>query len=376
MKKDANDNVHPASLSVMHAPEGMVCIRGVCRAERMLLPPSQLRVVSKAHTVQDGGKALREERLALNSEATNQECQWHFRLRMKRAHASKEEMELFEKLVRIPKNQVVAGELYYNKIPKNSILRSVPREELFPVFMPKGVCPHEFKVNQSAEVGHIMFRQVRKARSLFDGLVAAEAVLRARHKTLSEKLLQVKSGAIYGSKTTAEATWEMQWPPATTSWVPSVASVMRESTFVAQQFPTPVQLPDAAASASAVGAAVQAFSVVQPATFSKSGLRMPSVTVTVRPEMMRVGKYEDACSCGRTCTVKVCCDHVTKVIESAFAVDRALYCKPWNTPNAWQQQIGLGWEPVNQQEIIEQCARLAASGETWNRTTCVCDHLD
>ena len=107
-KKDANDNIHPASVSIIFAPEGATAIRAVCKAERALLPPSQQIVVTAAVTTQDGGTALREERLKVNPTAPTQQCAWHYRLRMKRAHSSKLEQGLYEKLLAIPKGQVGA----------------------------------------------------------------------------------------------------------------------------------------------------------------------------------------------------------------------------------------------------------------------------
>ena len=60
MKKDANENVHPASISVVFAPEGAVSIQAVCKAEKALLGNDSF--LERAHTVQDGGTALQVER--------------------------------------------------------------------------------------------------------------------------------------------------------------------------------------------------------------------------------------------------------------------------------------------------------------------------
>ena len=61
-KKDANDAVHPVSLSVLMAPEGSVAVRAHCRAEKSILGPTK-SFLDRAHTIQDGGYALREDRL-------------------------------------------------------------------------------------------------------------------------------------------------------------------------------------------------------------------------------------------------------------------------------------------------------------------------
>ena len=79
----------------------------------------------------------------------------------------------------------------------------------------------------------------------------------------------------------------------------------------ASSFPEPVEIP--------LGDDVdagQVFTVTQPPHMGIGGVYIPQIVHTVRPEYMRQGKYEEACSCGRCATKKVACDHFTKVLTT------------------------------------------------------------
>ena len=199
----------------------------------------------------------------------------------------------------------------YRQIPKTSILLRDPKEEMFPVFMPMGVCNHGWTVNQPAEVANVMLRTVRDASTIFNAVVATESVLRVRNSQLTTQLLRVKSAAIGGRTSSYLATLQESWPGAVGSHIPAVSRALRASEFSASSFPEPVEIP--------LGDDVDAgqiFTVTQPPHMGIGGVYIPQIVHTVRPEYMRQGKYEEACSCGRCATKKVACDHFTKVLTT------------------------------------------------------------
>jgi hypothetical protein len=199
----------------------------------------------------------------------------------------------------------------YNQIPKTSILLRDPKEELFPVFMKKGVCNHGWTVNQPAEVANVMLKTVRQAPTIFNAIVATEAVLRVRNQQLTAALLRVKSAAIAGRSSSYEATWQDTWPASRGSHIPAVDKALRASEFSAGCFPDPVEVRGGDELNNG-----QVFTVTQPPYMGVGGAYVPQIVHTVRPENMKHGKYEEACTCGRCATKKVVCDHFTKVLTT------------------------------------------------------------
>jgi hypothetical protein len=266
----------------------------------------------------------------VNPEATTQQCQWHFRQRLLRAHASELEKSLFERLLSIPKGHMAAGDYLYSQIPLSSCIRQVPKDELFPVFMRPGVCPHAWKTNQAAEVSNKMLRSVRDAASIYSALVECESVLRVRNHALVTTLLEAKGISAQGvinSKRMARL--DDPWPVSITSNVPAVAKAIREASFAASRFADPVFSVGGADPSSSGG---NSLTVTHPPMIKGGGIYVPQTVFVVRPEQMKEGRYEDVCGCGRCATNKDGCNELQKCLEAMSGVYREVPA-PTHPPN-------------------------------------------
>jgi hypothetical protein len=239
--KDANDSVHPKSISVIFAPEGKVALRAVMKAEKLILsalPGPKVAEFGNVLTVHDAAKCLRTERKLEYPSSWTMYCAMHMRNAMTRGNATKEEKAIYNTCLNLPKHCKEIALRKIANLPKTSMLHRYDKAELWPCFFPDGWGNHGTTVNQTVEVAHQIYSSVRTARSLFQGMVAAEEVTRNRNISLQEKLLRAKSAAL-GRK---EVTWEEAWPVTQTSWIPNVKKELEELIAEARQYQDPKKM--------------------------------------------------------------------------------------------------------------------------------------
>jgi hypothetical protein len=105
-KKNANNNIAIASVSRLLGPEGNVTVKAHCAAEKAIMGAHNIFSRPENLTITDGGAALRTERHKAYPLSQQMACATHFRRECLRKHTTKAENATYERLLRIPKNQV------------------------------------------------------------------------------------------------------------------------------------------------------------------------------------------------------------------------------------------------------------------------------
>ena len=236
-KKDANNNVHVGSCSRLAGAECPTTVGAHCRAEKFIMGKKNIFSRKQNLTISDGGYALRHTRREHYPNSWQMSCARHFREECKRKHVSKEDMQKYEVLLKLGKNQMKAAQYLYDQLPAQSHIRSRPKEELFPVFFPAGVCNHGETTNQSAEVCMHMLRAVRDAPNILSSLLELLSILRRRNRLLRDALLAVKAGALAAGDR-KEVSWSAEWPTpssAVSSFIPVVHDELTKLSYEAAQ---------------------------------------------------------------------------------------------------------------------------------------------
>jgi hypothetical protein len=121
-------------------PESRLTVKAHCEGEKAILGDNNIFSRPSNLTNSDGGDGLRKERAEAYPESAQMACATHFRKELLRKHTSEADKKIFERILRIPKNQQAAAEYLYSQLsPDSHVRHGRPKEELFPVFMRKGV---------------------------------------------------------------------------------------------------------------------------------------------------------------------------------------------------------------------------------------------
>ena len=139
-KKDANSNLHAASLSHMLAAEGDLSLGAPTAAEKALLPKEAFNTPDYV-TLVDGGASLKSQNKMCNPEASLLRCSRHLLDEcIKGSATAKASVAPYKKLMQIPKGHNRAADRIYDTLPMGSPLRRIPKEELAPVYLPPVSC--------------------------------------------------------------------------------------------------------------------------------------------------------------------------------------------------------------------------------------------
>ena len=335
--KDANRNVHPLVVSRLAAPEGCTAIRAHCRAEKFLLGQDCAFGKRGSLTIMDGGHALRSVRAQEYPNSSQMFCARHFRKECQRYKVSKEDMETYERLLKIGTGQTVAAEFLYKKLSPNSHILSKPKNELFPVFLPKGVYNHGETCNQSAEVCMMMLQSVRRARTYLTSIMALESILRQRHTKLMQVLTAVKGAAVAQGQEYITTTILLEpWPstPKLSSHVPAVHAEWGALMTRANQKGVNVEEMLHSAEGSLVPPR-KVYTVEHPPRVV-GGKSMSAFKWTVDLEQVRGSAFAFACGCGKHGTSTLACEDVAIVLQRQALFDEKKHVKPFLTAESWQ----------------------------------------
>ena len=99
-------------------------------------------------------------------------------------------IENYEKLIRVPKceQRLMVADLYYNQLPEQSKIRSVPKEQLAPAYLPVEANTHGTRTNNDAEVFNAMANAVRNQETLYRSLHALVLLCQRRRSQISCKM--------------------------------------------------------------------------------------------------------------------------------------------------------------------------------------------
>ena len=136
-KKDGDDKIHACTLSHMLAAEGDLSVGAHLAAEKALLPPDAYNTKDYVTAI-DGGISLRCQTLQYNPHANLLRCGRHLTDELaKGTKAAKDSVDDFKKLQHIPKGHTKTADRIYDRLPADSPLRRMPKQELAPVYLPE-----------------------------------------------------------------------------------------------------------------------------------------------------------------------------------------------------------------------------------------------
>lgn len=159
-----------------------------------------------------------------------------------KSKAGREAKDKYLQLSRLPKNHLGVAQRLFDQLPDCPVLRDVPKEQLFQVFLPEGKCTHGNLTNNTAEVFNFMALPTRKESSLFRSMLRTEELLRRRQQSLSEEYESARQAQTCGDS----QAWKTHgFPPqvdaiqkklgqAAASLLPATQSTQTPDTFLIQ----------------------------------------------------------------------------------------------------------------------------------------------
>ena len=173
--KDGNDNVHLISTSVLLASECNLSMDAVQSAESLLLGVDSALNLPGRVTITDGGIALLSSQERHRPRTALWRCYRHLKADLlKRCKTS---AQILDALVKVPPGRVNSADTLMAKLPANSPLHSIPKEQFCQAYLPTDVCLHGNVTNNMVEITNHMMAGVRTQALLFRAMqCAAEAV--------------------------------------------------------------------------------------------------------------------------------------------------------------------------------------------------------
>ena len=194
-------------------------------------------------------------------------------------------------------------------LSKSCPLRSVPKERVYPAFLPRGVGTHGNTTGNVVEVSHGMMEAVRPEPSLFKSIRIAVEVLHRQDERKREEYVQSMAANLGVAPSSvlldAEAPTDMLPPSVNRELQESLSTVNR--------------LPRAERRTTEKGDDHTTFRVPDLATGD---------ILVVSPMELHAGNYEAACDCLNNANVSIMCIHVQRAILDSKS-NKVLFVKPW-----------------------------------------------
>lgn len=192
--RDADQHLHPISVSYMIAAESNLSVGAHIDAEKLLLE-EELNKANRV-TVVDGGLALVGQMKKKLPNVKIMRCSRHLRQDFIRSSHARAYTQEFDKLVKLPTGATEAAARLLAKLPDHHPLKHVPAEETCAALLPEPACTFGVTTNNFAEVLNMMLMPVRTEDSLFQSLLQMEALLWKRQNQLGKGMLSVKKGVV------------------------------------------------------------------------------------------------------------------------------------------------------------------------------------
>lgn len=130
---DANNNIHPISVSDVLAPEGLASVGAHIAVEKIMTKMET--VACSTVCIVDGGPALLRATKREYPTMGIQRCYRHLIQQLQRCKTSRAIIPSYEQMIRIPKNHGNLAQKILNKVGSQSALKAIPKEELCQVCM-------------------------------------------------------------------------------------------------------------------------------------------------------------------------------------------------------------------------------------------------
>jgi hypothetical protein len=197
-------------------------------------------------------------------------------------------------------------------LPPSSLLRKRRKERLAPCFLPSGIGTHAMTTSNAAEVSHTMFAACRGEMSFFRSLKLCVDLIEIRSRSLREDYLEAVAHGL--GKQRIEVS--MTTTPARSAIPPFLRNVFNKQEDAAKALLEPMKTDSPSADMA---------QYLFPVPAGQNG--NPWVA---DPTAIPKGKYDEACSCGRTATEHLFCKHIHRVLTCTHS-DWTVFVKPWQT---------------------------------------------
>ena len=244
----------------------------------------------------------------------------------------------YNSLLYFPPNHEAQAMHVYGRLSPGGVVAKLPKEEVFPCFLPEGVCSHEVRTNNFSEVLNITLLPVRREVCLYKALMLYESIEFGRTEKLRERVLKQKTGVVNG--------------------FPEGASVPSVLTSVVSLLSRGGQLAEPERTTAADGSITWRVASETGGTLhtANGGVQAaPGATLflwDVKLAAVEGGLWHAMCGCGMPAVDKVGCKHFQRTLGVASRNWRG-FLKPWLTPEAWEAQVGRLWTRISAQEVME-----------------------
>lgn len=394
--KDADNRIHPMSVSHLLAAESMLGVGAHISAEKMLF---DIASDKERVSIVDGGAALVGQTKSLLPNCHILRCSRHLldelskgagqgrssssKKRRRDPSGGEEDEDEAEETENVsvgrasydcyrqiyflgkPGKDVIEKRLM--DLPESSPLNRIPKEQLCQAMLGEGGHSHGVTTNNFAEVTNCMLLPLRSETSLFRTMLHMEKFLRQRQQLISSYLIKARGGATASSSTNnGMQEWRDGVPP-----VPAVEQAEAAVRAMAKDLNEPKIVE---------GADGEITYVVE----SRSGGLMKTskgkagksvgrgYAHHVNLEAMLHGLYDEACTCGMTGCRPICCSHYKRALMLSRGNWRR-FLKPWLTMQAWEKQCGECWQPITAQMLLGKASELEAAGKLLRLRQLACD---
>ena len=331
--KDANENVHPISISVLLTSECNAALNAHMTAENVLLRQSSSPGLTTNSpldapgrvTITDGGPALMGVQNAMHPSTSLFRCMHHMKEELRKR--CKLSLQIYEELLQVPFGRVQEADELFAKLPERSPLRKIPREQICQAYLHGSL--FGVKTNNFAEVSNHMFAETRKQKELCNSLLATVAILKRRRDDLRSKVQHLKAMQNF-RQTAALLRPEDTWPQDSIT-----EPVFKEHT--------------------ALRAKVQDLLRVHKVDENNDKVWR----VTLNREIVHVvdlncfhtRQFHKLCSCGKGGFSNLWCKE-TEALFRAINTDWRAWVPYWCRADTWERQVGPDFCVPGGQEII------------------------
>ena len=343
--KDANDNVHPISVSVLLASECNQALEAVMSAENLLLKQMKSPEESLTRspldspgriTITDGGLALMGVQKVVHPTSNLWRCEHHMKSELRKR--CKKSVAVYEKLLTLPFGQIQAAEALFEELPLSSPLHKIPKEQICQAYLSGSL--HGTKTNNDAEVSNHMFYEARHQKELCNSLLAALMVFKSRHELLSAKVKQLKAHANF--KSSAELLQpDDHWPENTVT-----EPVLTEYRRVRERAKELVHVEQINRDQWRVRISEEVIHQIDLSCFRPG----PNYRL-----------FHKLCSCGKGGIRKLWCKHVQSVFNSANTSWQS-WVPIWGQAKTWELQVGPDFQVPGGKEIIDGLVKCHGAG--------------
>ena len=152
--QDGEKCIHAAAVSGFSAAEGTLTAESHAKAEMLLNPKPDGYTMDTC--VVDGAPCLAEAAVKYYEGINIARCRRHLKERLLLTATGRESLPVYEQIILVPRTRRDIADELYRKLPKDSPLHDIPREQICDAYLPEDVHNHGVRLNNPAEIWNWM----------------------------------------------------------------------------------------------------------------------------------------------------------------------------------------------------------------------------